>query len=181
MTDIAVEYLRDVLDVDPQNGVLTWKRRDRRFFTSNRACSTWNSRYAGKPALVGLSKGYRTGRIFDRCVKAHRVIWALYYGEWPKGDIDHINGNRADNRVSNLRLVDHQTNCKNQRLRSNNSSGITGVYWYARGRKWVAYINVDGSMKYLGRFDVLEEAVEARAAADEKYGFHQNHGSEVAA
>lgn len=181
MEQVAVEVLRELLNLNPVDGSLTWKRRDRSFFKSNRACSTWNSRYAGKPALIGDSAGYRTGRIFDRCVKAHRVIWAMYYGNWPKGDIDHINGIRSDNRIGNLRAVDHHTNCKNQRLRSNNSSGTTGVYWYARGRKWVAYINVAGKMKYLGRFDDFDDAVAARSAADQKYGFHQNHGSQVAA
>lgn len=177
MMQITIKQLHQLLECDAQNGILIWKARPRGLFQTDRAYSMWNSRYAGCEALGRRSKGgYKRGSIFDRDMKAHRVIWAMHYGKWPAGDIDHINRDRGDNRIKNLRDVSHHENCKNQSVRSNNSSGAVGVYWYKRDQVWVAYININGKMKHLGRFRCFDAAVRARRSADKRYGFHPNHG-----
>lgn len=91
-------------------------------------------------------------------------------------EIDHINGDPADNRPENLRAVSHQVNQQNQRRRADNSSGVTGVYWNKSANKWQAYIRTDGRMKYLGVFDSVDDAARVRKIAENTYGFHENHG-----
>ena len=162
------EKLRELVSYDPSTGSLTWKDRvgDGKF----------NSRLSGKPAFAQPSKGYLTGRMLGGNYKAHRVAWAIYHGEWPSSQLDHINGNRADNRISNLRLVSHAENAKNQRPKTSNKSGEPCVSWYARDRKWWVKITVDGRQKHIGYFDKIEDAVLARNAAWKENGFHENHG-----
>lgn len=104
------------------------------------------------------------------------MAWLYIYGEFPDGEIDHINGNKADNRICNLRCVDHFTNMKNYPLPRNNKSGIIGVSWYKALSKWEAKIQHDGKSIHLGYFDDLDDAAKARKAAEEKYSFHANHG-----
>jgi hypothetical protein len=107
---------------------------------------------------------------------AHRVAWALHYGEWPSDQIDHVNGDKTDNRLENLRIVTAQGNAKNRSLRSDNTSGHVGVYWVRETKKWSAQIKVDGRQKTIGSFESLEDAVKARKAAEDLNGYHANHG-----
>lgn len=105
----------------------------------------------------------------------HRIAYIMHYGSIPIGfDIDHINGNPQDNRIDNLRAVPHKVNRRNSKRNNNNTSGHTGIY--AHGNKWVAKIKVDYKAVHLGIFKKLEDAVLARKEAEEKYGFHDNHG-----
>ena len=174
---ITQEIVREFLDYDPETGILTWKNRDRKWFPSDGIYKSWNTRVAGKEAFTRLhTKGYLQGAIFHKTYKAHRIIWLYMKGEWPD-QIDHINHNKEDNRWYNLREVSNQENSKNQSQYITNTSGCTGVYWHKQGRKWVAQIKVDDYV-YLGRFDLLEDAISARKVAEIKYGFHKNHGSE---
>jgi len=144
--------------------------------SSYHKCHKWNSRYAGKEAFTtGDGLGYKHGSIWNRKIKAHRVIWCLVYGEWPDGKIDHISGDRADNRISNLRVVDDIENARNMARRYDNNSGCTGVSKF-RCSQWRARIHVNGEDKFLGLFDSKDEAIAARQAAEKKYGHHINHG-----
>ena len=120
--------------------------------------------------------GYFVGKINGRFVRAHRVAWALAQGEWPDGDIDHINGDRGDNRIANLRVVARAENNKNRALHSNNKSGVHGVSWHRKSNSWQTQIKVNGERHYLGQFPTLEAAAAARKAAEEKFGFHPGHG-----
>ena len=108
-------------------------------------------------------------------LKYHRLAWAIYYGEWPKDQIDHINGIRGDNRIANLRSVSNQENSKNRRRSSNNTSGYMGVSFHKGSRKWQSYICVDGKFIFLGKFADKEDAIIKRKTAERDYGFHQNH------
>lgn len=94
-------------------------------------------------------------------------------GEWPD-QVDHINGIRDDNRWCNLRDVDNQGNAKNQKMRSDNKSGVTGVC--RKDGKWLSYIYVKGNRVDLGLLDNLDDAVKIRKQAELKYKFHRNHG-----
>lgn len=107
---------------------------------------------------------------------AHRVIWKMLNGRDPDGYIDHINQNRSDNRIENLRIATRSDNAKNQKQHATNSSGVTGVQYWSSRNKWRAEIWHKGVKKYLGVFDNMAEAVAARRAAEQEYGYHKNHG-----
>ena len=126
---------------------------------------------------VDTSSGYRVIRINGVMYRAHRLIWLWHYGKFPANQIDHIDGNKLNNDIKNLRDVTNQENHKNQPKRSDNKSGCTGVRWNSNANKFRAEIRKDGKTIHLGYFDTLEEAVAARKAANIKYKFHENHGS----
>jgi hypothetical protein len=100
----------------------------------------------------------------------------LTYGSWPEDQIDHINGNGLDNRLENLRAVSNGENLRNQKIPKNNTSGTIGVSFYKRHQKYQASIKINGIRKHLGYFKNKEEAIAARAVANIKYNFHENHG-----
>lgn len=164
--------LRQLLRYEAETGKLFWLPRD----TGTRGGRYFNTRYAGKEALTGPTKGYLAGSIRDKPAKAHRVAWAIHFGEWPNGMIDHINQDRADNRITNLRVVGHIENGRNAKRHRTNTSGVTGVGWVKNKCRWRAMIKVGGHNHYIGMFLNFEDAVEARRAAEAEYGFHENHG-----
>ena len=114
------------------------------YHSADKQCRTWNSRYAGKEAFCLGSAGYRKGTVFGVCLKAHRVIWAMVTGEWPEHGIDHINGDRTDNRFENLRVATQVENCGNMRRYSTNTSGTSGVFWDKQHGKWNAQLRRNG-------------------------------------
>ena len=115
--------------------------------------------------------GHRVGYL------AHRVAWLLYYGVDPgEKEIDHIDGNKMNCQISNLRLVNSQENSMNRRKRSDNTSGVMGVSWHKRNCKWQAYISKDGKILPLGLFDDKFEAICVRKSAERRYEYHENHG-----
>lgn len=174
---LSPELLRQLLDYDPETGVLTWRHRALQFFADEGSQRKWNTRYAGKPAFTADDgAGYRPGTILYHKCRAHRVAWAMHYGRWPTKIIDHINQDRGDNRICNLREVDDLDNRRNCRKSKANTSGVTGVSWWPQRRKWVAQIMVNRRRKCLGYFDTIEDAAAARKAAERKFQFHENHG-----
>lgn len=169
--------LRKLLRYEPETGKLYWLERTLEMFPHARACISWNARFARKEALTSLDrKGYRRGAIFNKFYAAHRVIWAIVHGEWPPEQIDHINGDKQDNRLGNLRAVSNSENLKNQKRPKNNTSGIIGVYWNKQLVAWHAQIKINGKKKHLGTYQCIGAAAAARASADLKHGFHRNHG-----
>src|SRR6201996_5004855 len=130
------------------------------------------ARVRGKRALTAKSgSGYLFGSFRGQHMQRHRVIWKLATGLEPL-EIDHIDGDRTNNRVSNLRSVTHVENCRARGRYATNTSGITGVSWNARENKWLAYIHVDGRMKNLGLFGSKEAAATARAIAENIQGYN---------
>lgn len=175
--EIPPDILKTLLDYDPQTGKLFWRNRPRKYFKSNRSMNSWNARFAGKPAFTSrLSTGYFTGSIFSEDYYAHRVIWALANNEWPPDQTDHIDGNKGNNKFNNLRAASRIENGKNQKLPCDNLSGVMGVDWDTRRKKWRAQIRSNGKGIHIGRFNSKEEAITARKAAELKHGFHPNHG-----
>lgn len=177
------EVLRQLLRYEPETGKLFWKERGPEWFDGRRQkaahrAANWSSRYADKEAFTAKSHGYHVGRIFDQMFRAHRVIWAMETSAWPDGDIDHINGVRSDNRIVNLRDISSSLNNRNMRLRSNNTSGVPGVYFSRSAGKWVACAWADGTYHYLGLHETVSDAIAARKLADPMLGFHENHGRE---
>ncbi len=170
------EVLRQLLDYDPETGLLTWRERDASWFTDGKKqtakdfATRWNSAYSGKPALNSQNNGYRIGTLLGRRYQSHRVIWKLIYGTDPQA-IDHINGDGSDNRISNLRSVSHEQNMRNTKRRVDNTTGFVGVERY-QGTRWVVKL----SNKHIGLFDCIGQAIKARRDAERKHGFHENHG-----
>lgn len=168
-TIMAIDDLRKIVRHDPVTGKVYWL--DRADCTPN-----VRARIANKEALINTSaNGYKRGEIRGVSLLAHRVIWALEHGDWPD-EVDHINGDRSDNRISNLRAVDRAQNGKNLSLQARSKSGRIGVTWYAAYQKWVAGIVVNRKQFHLGYFATIEEAAAARAEAEARFGFHKNHG-----
>jgi hypothetical protein len=166
--------LRELIDYDPETGVLTYRPRGREWFKSDRSCKVWNIRFAGKVAGGNCGYGYLKVGLDGRLIRAHRLIWLWMTGEWPENQIDHINHVRDDNRWANLRSVTQQENLKNRTVTRANTSGIPGVR--RENKKWRAFIGVAGRLHYLGIFSEKDHAIAARHAAETKYGFHPNHG-----
>jgi hypothetical protein len=172
---LDLELVKRVLAYDRHSGCLTWLARPREMFENEGEFKRWNSRYAGKEAITSQSpKGHKLGTIFGVYILAHRVVWALNYGQWPTGQIDHINGNGWDNRLENLRVVTARGNSRNRPIRSDNKSGINGVR--LNGRKWVAAINGNRKTIHLGTFEHMADAILARKKAEVAHGYHKNHG-----
>jgi len=132
-----------------------------------------HKRYIGWTFGTKNGRGYMLVRIGKKKYPVHRVAWILYYGYEPI-EVDHINHNKDDNRLSNLREVDRSTQMKNRRKNSNNSTGVNGVS-IDNGR-YKVYTNVGGKRVHLGIYKTLKEASAARESADRLNGYHINHG-----
>lgn len=153
------EYIRKNYHYSPTTGLL-WRH------------TKSNSRVVGTPHKIsGALRVCILGKVFH----IHRVIWFLQYGLWPNEEIDHINGLRGDNRLSNLRLATRQENSYNKPIYKNNKSGIKGIY-YHRGR-WSAQIGFQKKKIWIGDFDSIEEAKSAYdAKAKELFGEFNRYG-----
>ena len=167
----SIEYLHKRLLCDAENGKLFWR-------DCEDMPAAWRKRWPGVEALKSINgHGYLHGRINLQKFYAHRVVWAMHHNEWPKNQIDHINGVRTDNRISNLRSASNQENSKNQKLRQDNTSGVCGVWIIPKSGKWAASMRINGRAHHIGTFDTMDEAAEARAAASRSHGFSDRHGS----
>ena len=154
---ITVERLREALRYDPETGLFFWRVR-----TSRRV-------NMGKPAGNTDAHGYRRIQIDGRRYKAHRLAWLHVYGDWPSKHIDHINCDKADNRLINLREATPSENQYNRGKQSSNTSGHKGVHWNASARKWQAQIKIGRKNKHLGYFDCKTAAHAVYCDAAAKY------------
>jgi hypothetical protein len=168
-----VELLRSLLDYDPDTGVLTWKARESKHFRDKRSWSTWNARYAGKSALTGDTNGYLGGFILSRRYFAHRVCFTMHHGYEP-ALVDHIDGNRRNNRIANLRESNHADNHKN--VGKVAGSGAFGVRKNPKISRWTSVIGHNGKTIHLGSFKTEDEALAARLGAEKALGFYRLHG-----
>lgn len=163
---IDAALLPELLVYDPETGALTWKERGPEWFMNDLRVASWNSRHAGKPAFTARHRaGYAVGEVLGRQYLAHRVCWAIATGKWPVAEIDHINGIRSDNRLSNLREATSSENKQNRAASSGSSSRYVGVCWNRKSEKWQAQIRIEGRLTYLGIFDAEEDAFAAYCAA----------------
>jgi len=159
--------LLQLLDYDPFSGSLKWRERPN-------GPKWWNTKYAAAPALQSKwSNGYLGGAVLGKNYLAHRVIWKMITGQEAE-EIDHINGDRTDNRRSNLRAVSRRENAKNKKRYANNSSGVSGIDFDKRRGVW----RVRVGKKQVGSFESLLDATEARARAKSERGYHTNHGDD---
>lgn len=176
--DFTPQLVREFLDYDAEAGIFVWKSRDEKWFADNRAFLSWNAKFSGKRAdKFAQCYGYSTVRVWRMLFGAHRVAWAHHYGCWPTHQIDHIDGVRSNNKITNLRDVTPAENMKNVSMRSDNTSGVTGVLYRQDIGKWQAGIGVSGEHKHLGVYVRKEDAVAARIDAECRYGFSERHGT----
>lgn len=161
---ITQATLKKILQYDSKTGIFTWK------------ISPSINRKEGSVAGRKTNFGYTSIKYKSKGYLAHRLAWLYMYGSFPNHQIDHINGVRDDNRIENLRDVPQSQNMKNTRKRVDNSSGITGVCWAKKDAKWMAQIKANGRSKFLGTFTDFFEACCIRKSAENKYGYHINHG-----
>lgn len=150
---IDLTELRRRVRYDPVTGRLFWTDKD------------------GEAFATATSHGYRCGRFHQRKFKAHQIVWLLHYDTLPP-QLDHVSGDRSDNRLENLRAADAIINARNRRL-ARSKSGIMGVR-RARSGRWQAYIG--RPQQCLGTFDTIGEAAQARIVAIRAMGYHPNHG-----
>lgn len=136
--------IRDAVDYDPQTGLFVWSRS--------------RPGYAVKGRSAGRKHpdGYWRINIFRKEYLAHRLAWLLVYGDWPTSQIDHINGIRCDNRITNLRQASQCENARNTALYRNNKSGFKGVS--ARRGRWIAQIQCGKRKIHIGAFDNKQAA-----------------------
>jgi hypothetical protein len=164
-TPFPVDYLKERITYDPESGRLYWSG------------SLLNKAY-----LVGLEagtlrpNGHRQVSVGGTLILSHRVAWALHSGEWPTDTLDHINGDRADNRIINLRQASMLDQVRNRAQQRKSRNPYLGVRWRADFRKWAVEIGMSNRTLYIGSFACLEDAIAARHEAEKQYGFHPNHG-----
>ena len=170
--------MRLLLRYEPVTGKLFWRQRARCWFISKRGHAVWNARYSEAEALCYKDNhGYQTGAVLlARHMKAHRAIWAITQGKWPEGHVDHMNGDRTDNRIENLRDVSQLENQQNLKKNSRNKSGQVGVFWHKEYGRWWAYIGSGLTRVTLGFFENKQDAIDARLRAQSLAGYHAMHG-----
>lgn len=177
---ITQRLLRELITYDPRTGLAVWKPRGPEFFSREADWLAWNTKYAGKPALHSWhdagdgGTGYYRGYIEGVRIYAHRAFYLLMTGEWPD-EIDHEDGDGLNNKWANISNGSHQQNMRNRRRNCNNTTGIMGVT-RVRERKYVAQVQIDGRMHYLGQFNNKFAAGEAYRKRVDAEGFHANHG-----
>jgi len=168
---INQELLKEKLHYDKDTGIFTW--------TDSKLNS---NKVRGKEAgSISKTNGYIYISFLlggkHRKFGAHRLAWLYVYGEFPKEQLDHINHDRLDNRISNLREVTQRENLRNRSMPKNNTSGYNGVHFRKDTKKYQAKVKVDGRTIHLGYFKKAEDAGQAAKEAREHYGFHKNHGA----
>lgn len=150
---VSVEFLKTHIAYDPLTGVFVW--------IAPRSTRLKPGDVAGRVS----NRGYRHIMLNNRRYAAHHLAWLWVYGVLPSREIDHINGNRDDNRVINLREATRSENQQNVGKRSDNSSGFTGVSWNAKTKSWKAQIAVNKKKIHIGLFSDPSTAHQAYLSA----------------
>ena len=158
---IDVCRMKEVLNYNEASGIFSWKK------------SLSNRTKVGEECRAINNNGYIVIRVDGNLYYAHRLAWLYMYSTFPSKYIDHIDHNRQNNAIENLR--DTEKNCKNKSLYSNNTSGYHGITY--TNDKWKAVIGHNNTNIFLGYYNTKEEAIIARRAAERVYYYHINHGN----
>lgn len=170
-----IQFLNECFVCDFLSGSLVWKKRPLSHFIDSRSQKIWNTRYSGKKAGSQRKDTYWRVGINNKDQLVHRIVYMIHTGKELTLDIDHIDGNPANNSIENLRAVTHSQNLSNQKMSLKNTSGTTGVY-LNRHNKWCAQMKHKQKIWHIGSFDKIEDAILARKAEEQRLGFHVNHG-----
>jgi hypothetical protein len=151
---LTQEKIREFVIYDEGTGALVWRRREE----TSQYLKSWNKRFAGRETGSLDREGYTQTEVCGKYYRVHRLIWLYVYGSWPNGQIDHIDGDRANNRLANLREATPSHNRQNLSAVTTKESGLVGVTRMSRGDRWQARIGIDGIYHYLGSFECPDEA-----------------------
>lgn len=161
---LTQDRLKEILYYNPYVGVFTWRNKS-------------NRRTYGKTAGTAKGKGYIVIGIGRKYYAVHHLVWLWHYGSLPKDQIDHIDGDRSNNLLKNLRAVSQEQNSMNMKRNSANSSGVKGVHWDVRRQRWVAVIRNKDKCLFRMAFKSLDEAErEIKAVREKLHGEYANHG-----
>jgi len=153
---VTSAQVRELLDYNSNTGVLTWRHR-------HNALKRWNVRYEGKVAGTPHIHKYVVVSIFKLRILAHRLAWLHYHGEWPKGEIDHVDGNPSNNAISNLRTIAHQQNSWNAGALKTNKIGHRYISYCKITDKYIVQFSEGkGKRIYYEKFPTLNEAIADR-------------------
>lgn len=165
-SDITQVLLKEYLDYSPTTGELIWiKKPSKRANLRSRAGS-----------LIPKT-GYRSITLFGKSYPEHHVVWLWYHGYWSAQQLDHIDHNRSNNAISNLREVTIQENAMNRTRRKNTRTDEAGIWFNRRSQRYVAEITRQGKKVYQASFIDVEDAIIQRKLKLVELGFHENHGS----
>lgn len=156
--EINKRYVDNLIAYDSTSGKAFWK------------LDKGKARKGDEIKNIG-SSGYIKLKIDNKSYQLHRIVWLIVYGEMPVETIDHINRNKLDNRIENLRLATKRQQMQNRCITKNNTSGVCGVHWVQRDKKWRAVIGDNKKKIYLGCYVSKLEA--AKAVADAKKQYHE--------
>lgn len=170
MKQDVLQELAGLVSYDKSSGEFFWRPRPLSMFKLPNSGRSWNKRFAFKKAGRIDLFGYVVISFSGKKVKAHQLAYFIENGFCPDL-IDHINGNRADNRIANIRPADMSQNGMNRSMDRRNKSGGKGVSWHKRAGKWQVHVRSRGVVRYCGLFNDIESAIEARAKAA-----HEMHG-----
>jgi hypothetical protein len=148
-----IQYATEHLRYEPESGKFFWEKIPQRV-NNRKLCDV------GREAGSVHYSGYIKLTLKNKPVLAHRLAWALYLGE-PPPEIDHINGDRSDNRLENLRAATRAQNMHNAKAKRHSTSGHKNVQWDSESGKWRVRVRVNGVRHHVGRFSELDDAVAA--------------------
>ncbi len=164
---LTQDRLKELVVYSHETGFFTWK-----------SFGKYSKREGKRAGSVCGSK--RIGVAYEKMMVdhkryfSHRLAWLYFYGEWPKNQIDHIDGDTLNNKINNLRDVTTSENHKNRSVDARNKSGYPGVYyWYG---KWLVNISIDKKRVHLGVFNNVDDAIKCRKKAEIEHDYHKNHG-----
>ena len=166
---ISIDDARRLYDYDPETGCMTFKERQASDFPwhhrPDALAATFNRKKAGKTAYMSpYPNGYLRVSVLGKSHLAHRFAWFLHTGEWPSGVIDHINGDRSDNRIGNLRDVSPSENASNRRPGTNSQYELTGISLLKDKNVYVVSVIRDGQQLPTKWCKTLEEAMDHRVS-----------------
>lgn len=160
------DILKETLSYDKETGLFTWLVRPLRHFNNKHAMNSFNSIKPGSEAGTENNNGYIAIEILGNVYLGHRLAWFMEHGYWPKNNIDHIDGNKSNNKIKNLREATGSENIQNlKKAMSNNKLGVLGVFYNKKSCKYQAQIGLNGKVTILGLFDSVDEASNAYISA----------------
>lgn len=165
-----------LVDYNQETGDFIWKTREGQDVGSKVFNSSWAGKRAGKVEKDGYIR--ISVKVFGRShwIRAHRLAWYMVYGSLPVNEVDHVNQQKGDNKISNLRDVTRTQNMRNRPMLGRNTSGVNGVCWSKSARKWQSYGQDGGKLKVLGTFLDIDEAAAVANAFRMRNGYSSAHG-----
>jgi len=151
---LTQDQVKSLFHYDSDNGILKWR------------VNNGGKVLAGNLAGCKNHYGYIVINFKKKSYQAHRLAWLYVHGYLPLQQIDHINRDRSDNRLINLRLATHSLNNQNKEIQRNNTSGCKGLSYQKKNKKWVSHIGINNKKNRIGQYENIADAIYARQIAE---------------